>query len=103
MSRARPLLVALPAFVLGSLVTAALTSTARGQNTIPPQPVPRLHWTFKVVDSERELNRWGEMGYEYCGQSSAASAAPNTESSLTTYTMRKAEAAFPRPRLIGGQ
>lgn len=94
-----PLLVAVPAFILGSLVTVTLTTTARAQ-VAPRQTagaLPTTHWHYRVVGSEAELNRYGTMGWEYCGQSSAASATPTGTSAFTVYTMRRLDNPFAAP------
>ena len=59
MTHARPLLVAVPAFLLGCLLTATLTTTAQAQ-TKSRGSRPMYH----TATTESDLNRYAADGYE---------------------------------------
>jgi|GEM_PF-4739811 len=88
MRKLSALLVAVPSFLLGSLVVATLTTTAKGQLALPNEfkDVPRAteRWDYKVV-SDTELNVYGQQGYEYCGESAAVI----NGVAYRTYTIRR--------------
>ncbi|GEM_PF-5403773 len=54
----RKLLIAAPAFVLGCLLTASLTTVARAKD-----PAPAKAYDYVVVYSPEDLVKYGRKGY----------------------------------------
>ncbi len=94
-----PFLIAVPAFVLGCLVTAGLTTVAHAQADLPrpKRLADAMRWEYKVVSSEADLNNFAAGGWEYVGQSSGASISAAGTINFTTYTMRLRVPMFPAP------
>ena len=61
MRKLHPLAVALPAFLLGCLATASLTSVAHAQDK--PDTLGRAE-VYHIVTDEATMNRYAKEGYE---------------------------------------
>ncbi|RYG24716.1 hypothetical protein EON82_09680 [bacterium] len=59
MRKLHPLSIAVPAFLIGALATAGMTTTARAQERVVVR-----HPTYHVVTDEGTMNKYAAEGYE---------------------------------------